>query len=40
MLSTIQWFHAKNNKKIIQKKNAFEQTKKKPALKFNPRTLE
>ena len=31
---------SKKNKKIIQKKNAFEQTKKKPALKFNPRTLE
>ena len=30
---------SKKNKKIIQK-NASEQMKKKPALKFNPRTLE
>ena len=31
---------SKKNKKNYPKKNAFEQTKKKPALKFNPRTLE
>ena len=40
MLSTIQWFDALKRIKKLSKKNAFEQTKKKPRLKFNPSTLE